>query len=236
MYTDPCSLLHHGSGDALSPQENTRSTDHTPFKSYCWPGLQHRKPDKWGSVIEENAQISASWLLITLDKLKGLKRKCMLISQANKTVIPHSSSWWKSLKRCSLQLLCISLEHASYMLSQVLGAESEPKKKLKHNVMAATREQRFERVTKNLEVARVFNTLVEEMKAIGLVSLDNSLCTNVMVPMAHKDRSPVLLLGGGMQAGKSTVLNDILKEPFWGGASGNAVGIEADAFKESDVI
>ncbi|KAG8370765.1 hypothetical protein BUALT_Bualt13G0017500 [Buddleja alternifolia] len=125
----------------------------------------------------------------------------------------------------------------SLFIKMVLGAESEPKKKLKHIVMAATREQRFERVTKNLKVARVFNTLVEEMKAIGLVSLDDSQCTDVMVPMAHKDRSPVLLLmGGGMGAGKSTVLKDILKEPFWAGASGNAVVIEADAFKESDVI
>ena len=51
------------------------------------------------------------------------------------------------------------------------------------------------------------------MRAIGLVSTDDSRCTDVMVPMAHKDRSPVLLLmGGGMGAGKSTVLKDILKE------------------------
>lgn len=68
-------------------------------------------------------------------------------------------------------------------------------------------------MTKNLKVARVFTTLVEEMKAIGLVCNDESQCTNVMVPMAHSDRSPVLLLmGGGMGAGKSTVLKDILKE------------------------
>ncbi|KAL0418663.1 UNVERIFIED_CONTAM: Calmodulin calcium-dependent NAD kinase [Sesamum radiatum] len=74
------------------------------------------------------------------------------------------------------------------------------------------------------------------MKAIGLVSNDDK-CTDVMVPMAHKDRSPVLLLmGGGMGAGKSTVLKDILKETFWAGAAANAVVIEADAFKESDVI
>ena len=75
------------------------------------------------------------------------------------------------------------------------------------------REQRFERVTKNLKVARVFTTLVEEMKAIGLAAADDSQCTDVMVPMAHKDRSPVLLfMGGGMGAGKSTVLKEILKE------------------------
>lgn len=34
-----------------------------------------------------------------------------------------------------------------------------------------------------------------------------------MVPVAHSQRSPVLLLmGGGMGAGKSTVLKDILKQ------------------------
>ncbi|CAA0828041.1 P-loop containing nucleoside triphosphate hydrolases superfamily protein [Striga hermonthica] len=143
----------------------------------------------------------------------------------------------EELERCILSYFAFHWRHASFMLSQVLSAEIEPKKKLKHIVMAATREQRFERVTKNLKVARVFTTLVEEMKAIGLVSLDDSQCTNVMVPMAHKDRSPMLLLmGGGMGAGKSTVLKDILKEPFWAGACGNAVVIEADAFKESDVI
>lgn len=75
------------------------------------------------------------------------------------------------------------------------------------------REQRFERVTKNLKVARVFTTLVEEMKAMGLASTDDSQCTEVMAPMAHADRSPMLLfMGGGMGAGKSTVLKDILKE------------------------
>jgi len=58
-----------------------------------------------------------------------------------------------------------------------------------------------------------------------------------MVPVAHSDRSPVLLLmGGGMGAGKSTVLKDILKEPFWSGAAANAVVVEADAFKETDVL
>ncbi|KAK4351423.1 hypothetical protein RND71_030736 [Anisodus tanguticus] len=59
------------------------------------------------------------------------------------------------------------------------------------------------------QVARVLTTLVEEMKAIGLISSDDSQCTDVMVPMAHKDRSPVLLFMGG---GMDTVLKDILKE------------------------
>lgn len=62
-------------------------------------------------------------------------------------------------------------------------------------------------------MARVFNTLVEELKAIGAPSVDDLQCTDVMAPVDHKDRSPVLLfMGGGMGAGKSTVLKDILKE------------------------
>ncbi|XP_019173922.1 PREDICTED: uncharacterized protein LOC109169505 [Ipomoea nil] len=146
----------------------------------------------------------------------------------------------EELERLILSYFAFHWSQVSNMITQVLVSAdqaSEPKKKLKNIVMEATREQRFERVTKNLKVARVFNTLVEEMKAIGLVSADDSTCTDVMVPMAHKDRSPVLLfMGGGMGAGKSTVLKDILKEPFWVEAGGNAVIIEADAFKESDVI
>lgn len=61
-------------------------------------------------------------------------------------------------------------------------------------------EQRLERVTKYLKVARVWIAYVDD--------------SEVMAPVAHKDRSPPVLLfmGGGMAAGKSTVLKDILKE------------------------
>ncbi|XP_057438582.1 calmodulin calcium-dependent NAD kinase-like isoform X2 [Lotus japonicus] len=143
----------------------------------------------------------------------------------------------EEFERCILSYFGFHWNHGDIMISQVLSSELEPKKKLKHIVMAATREQRFERVAKNLKVASVFNTLVEEMKAMGVAVNDDSQCTEVMAPVAHSDRSPVLLLmGGGMGAGKSTVLKDILNEPFWAGAAGNAVVIEADAFKESDVI
>ncbi|KAF5200139.1 P-loop containing nucleoside triphosphate hydrolases superfamily protein [Thalictrum thalictroides] len=142
--------------------------------------------------------------------------------------------------RCILGYFAFHWSNASLMVSQVLSSvdsDSEPKRKLKNIVMAATRKQRFERITKELKVTRVFSTLVEEMKAIKNLQNDNSECTNVMVPAAHNKRSPVLLLmGGGMGAGKSTVLKDILKESFWSDAAANAVVVEADAFKETDVI
>ena len=75
---------------------------------------------------------------------------------------------------------------------------------------------RFERVTRELKVTRLFSTLVEELKVIGISSPENQpRCptTEVMVPAAHSVRSPVLLLmGGGMGAGKSTVLKQLMKE------------------------
>ncbi|KAG5404061.1 hypothetical protein IGI04_010180 [Brassica rapa subsp. trilocularis] len=82
--------------------------------------------------------------------------------------------------------------------------------------------ERLERVTKYLKVARVWIAFVDD--------------SEVMAPVAHKDRSPpvLLLMGVGMAAGKSTVLKDILKEPFC--AAADAVIIEADDRKEPDVI
>ncbi|KAG5223599.1 Zeta toxin domain-containing protein [Salix suchowensis] len=124
----------------------------------------------------------------------------------------------EELERCILTYFAFHWSKASLFISQVIDVESVKKPKLKGIVMAATRKQRFERVTRNLKVTRAFSTLV-------------------MVPVALSERSPVLLLmGGGMGAGKSTVTKDILKEPFWSGAKAKAVVVEADAFKESDVI
>ncbi|GFY84983.1 P-loop containing nucleoside triphosphate hydrolases superfamily protein [Actinidia rufa] len=137
--------------------------------------------------------------------------------------------------RCIIAYFAFHWNQASLMISQVLSVDSD-KKKLKEFVMAATRKQRFDKVTKDLKVTRLFSTLVEEMKAIGGTA-SNGSCTDVMVPVAHSKRSPVLLLmGGGMGAGKSTVLKDILKGSFWSEAAANAVVVEADAFKETDVI
>ncbi|XP_026659412.2 uncharacterized protein LOC103704593 isoform X2 [Phoenix dactylifera] len=170
----------------------------------------------------------------------------------------------EELDRCILGYFAFHWDHATLMITKVLTADGEPKRKLKDMVMEATRKQRFERVTRDLKVARLFSTLVEEMKAIGIASHDDSRCADAMVPVACGDRRPVLLLmGGGMGAGKSTVLHDILEQDhfrytiqekcnalkcagtqagkayfgcseFWSKA--NAVRVEADAFKERDVI
>jgi hypothetical protein len=63
----------------------------------------------------------------------------------------------------------------------------------------------------SLSTKRKFTTLVEELKRIAS---SNSLVPDeghVMVPADSSVRSPVLLLiGGGMSAGKSTVVKEIL--------------------------
>lgn len=87
--------------------------------------------------------------------------------------------------------------------------------KYQYNLLMTDRKQRFARVTKNLKLTSVFSTLVEEIKLIGgnTGGESESHMSDVMMPVAHSERSPVLLLmGGGMGAGKSTVLKDILKE------------------------
>ncbi|GKB81959.1 putative zeta toxin domain, P-loop containing nucleoside triphosphate hydrolase [Tanacetum coccineum] len=80
--------------------------------------------------------------------------------------------------------------------------------------------------------------MVKEMKVIGAKTPrkgdSEDAFTEVMGVMAHSDRTPVLLLmGGEMGSGKSTVLKEVLKEGFWAEAAAKAVVVEADAFKES---
>lgn len=142
------------------------------------------------------------------------------------------------LDRCILGYFAFHWRHATFLISQILDADTRPVRKLKKIVMEATRKQRFEKVTRILKVTRMFCTLVEEMKAIRLGSHERVDAKEVMVPASHANRSPVLLLmGGGMGAGKSTVLqNKLLKEAFWSKEAENAVVVEADAFKETDVI
>ncbi|KAG0548483.1 hypothetical protein BDA96_01G170700 [Sorghum bicolor] len=150
----------------------------------------------------------------------------------------------EELDRCILGYFAFHWDHATYLISSALTADTGTKKNWRNVILEATRKQRFERVTRDLKVTRVFSTLVEEMKAIGVApssssSSSSSQCTEVMAPVAHSERSPVLLLmGGGMGAGKSTVLKEIKQEALWANAEGsnNAVVVEADAFKETDVI
>ncbi|KAJ1294481.1 hypothetical protein BS78_01G149400 [Paspalum vaginatum] len=142
----------------------------------------------------------------------------------------------EELDKCILGYFAFHWDHATYLISSALTVDSGTKRKLRNMVLEATRKQRFERVTRDLKVTRVFSTLVEEMKAIGRSGSNGGggeECTAVMAPVAHSDRSPVLLLmGGGMGAGKSTVLKEIKQAALWA----EAVVVEADAFKETDVI
>ncbi|KAJ3674703.1 hypothetical protein LUZ60_005319 [Juncus effusus] len=176
-----------------------------------------------------------------LRKTQGCEEKIFAYLENNPNAETLYVKLLEELDKCILGYFGFHWDLTTLMISQVLDTQNESKKKLKSMVLEATRKLRFERVTKNLKVTRVFSTLVEEMKAIGMSpksgSNDDSQCTDVMVPMAHSDRSPVLLLmGGGMGAGKSTVLKELMKEAFWSGAASNAVVVEADAFKETDVI
>ncbi|KAL3626382.1 hypothetical protein CASFOL_029931 [Castilleja foliolosa] len=142
----------------------------------------------------------------------------------------------EEFERCILGYLAFHWSSAPQMITQVLSVDSE-QNRLKNFVVAATRKQRFDKIAKDLKVTRRISTLVDQIKAIGSetnVELNHS---DVMAPVALSERCPVLLLmGGGMGAGKSTVLKDIMKESFWSGAAEKAVVVEADAFKETDVI
>ncbi|KAI3829105.1 hypothetical protein L1987_03220 [Smallanthus sonchifolius] len=146
----------------------------------------------------------------------------------------------EELKRCILGYFAFHWSQASLMINQVLNDGSD-ERRLKNVFLTATRSQRFDRVTKDLKAKRAFSTIMEEMKVIGSNTPKrgdgSDTFTDVLSPVAHCDRSPVLLfMGGGMGAGKSTVLKEIKKEAFWSGAAESAVVVEADAFKETDVI
>lgn len=70
----------------------------------------------------------------------------------------------------------------------------------------------IERLTKDLKVTRVFSTLVDEIKAMGAEPGVLPL-TGVATSVKPSGRRPVLLLmGGGMGAGKSTVLKNMMNE------------------------
>lgn len=174
-------------------------------------------------------------------------RTCMediygFFANANKDAEALYVKFIEELDKCILGYFAFHWDHAAYLITSALTVDSGTKKKLRNMVLEATRKQRFERVTRDLKVTRVFSTLVEEMKAIGITAAAGNggggeECTAVMAPVAHSERSPVLLLmGGGMGAGKSTVLKEVKQAAFWTEAGANAVVVEADAFKETDVI
>jgi hypothetical protein len=148
-----------------------------------------------------------------LRKNKGYEENIFAFFQNSQDPETLIVKFIEELDKCILGYFSFHWNYATYIISQVLTVEGAPKRKLRNMVLEATRKQRFERVTRNLKVTRLFSTLVEELKAIGLSSHVEAPRSDVMVPAAHCDRSPVLLLmGGGMGAGKSTVLKDILKE------------------------
>ncbi|KAI3829106.1 hypothetical protein L1987_03221 [Smallanthus sonchifolius] len=138
----------------------------------------------------------------------------------------------EELESCILGYFAFYWSQASFMINQVLSDGPE-ERGLKNMVLTATRMQRIERVTKNLKAKRAFSTILEEMKVIRSNNPERGNDNDV----DDDDESPVLLfMGGGMGAGKSTVLKEILKDASWSRAVKNAVVVEADAFKETDVI
>lgn len=139
------------------------------------------------------------------------------------------------LDSCILSYFAFHWEHSKYIINQVLRGNSNSKK-LRSAILSAAGKQRFKWVMKTLKIYMVFSTLLDVMKAIAHhPNIPTEM--NVAVPVDANVRSPVLLLiGGGMGVGKSTVVKDILKSPFWSGAAENAVVVEADAFKKTDVV
>lgn len=139
---------------------------------------------------------------------------------------------------CMLSYFSFHWGHSSVIIDQVLQGSSQPNKKLKDAVLSATRKHRLERAMKTLRTKNVFSTLVEQLKAIG-----NGIYSplhernNVVFQADANMRSPVLLLvGGGMGAGKSSIVKNLTKCSFWSHAAKNAVLVEADAFKDTDLI
>ncbi|CAH1429344.1 unnamed protein product [Lactuca virosa] len=174
---------------------------------------------------------------------KGFKDGLYVYFSNEKDVDSLCEKLEEELERCVLGYFAFNWSQTSIVINQVLSDGSD-ERKLKNMVLTATRKQRFEKITKDLRVTRAFSTIMEEMKVIGTKtpkkgdgSNDAFASTEMNGPEVHGVRSPVILfMGGGMGAGKSTVLKEILKEGFWSEAATNAVVVEADAFKERDVI
>ncbi|XP_052731044.1 calmodulin calcium-dependent NAD kinase [Vigna angularis] len=129
-------------------------------------------------------------------------------------------------ERCILSYFSFYWDEVATVVNKAINPESSSTTtKLREIALTATREERFKRLSKELKMTRIFSTLIEEMKALH---------GQEMIPV---NRSPVLLLmGGGMGAGKSTIRDAILKEAFWLQVATNHVIVEADAFKHADEV
>lgn len=78
------------------------------------------------------------------------------------------------------------------------------------------RKQRYEAVLKSLSTKRRIHTMIEELKTIGRSNSSIPDKGVVTVPAESSKRSPVILfIGGGMGAGKSTIVKEVLSRyPF----------------------
>ncbi|CAM6046406.1 unnamed protein product [Sphagnum compactum] len=166
---------------------------------------------------------------------------CMLVSGVSEEGSEEENRLYhevlKELDACMLAYFSFHWKHASALTEQLVRTGSTLQQKLRRAVNNVTRKERHQRVLMSLSTKRKFTTLVEELKKIAS---SNPLVPDeghVMVPADSSVRSPVLLLiGGGMGAGKSTVVKEILNSSFWAGVARETVVVEADAFKETDII
>ncbi|CAN6439485.1 unnamed protein product [Victoria cruziana] len=136
----------------------------------------------------------------------------------------------RELESCILSYFAFHWNHASSLVHEAVSMDTPEKSKLKSMLMSATRKQRIDKMTKDLKATRVFSTLVDEIKAIPEPTTE-AASANTTNP-----RPVLLFMGGGMGAGKSTVLKEIMKTGYWAEAAKEAVVVEADAFKETDVL
>ncbi|XP_027912536.1 uncharacterized protein LOC114191377 [Vigna unguiculata] len=131
-------------------------------------------------------------------------------------------------ERCVNSYLAFHWNQVTHVINLALSVESGHTKKFKKIILAAMRKQRFERENKNIQVTRRLSTSTEEMKAKN----------GDMDEVIPSERSPILLLiGGGMGAGKSCVLENVLKGALWSREATNAViVVETNVFSETEII
>ncbi|KAG0585552.1 hypothetical protein KC19_2G020400 [Ceratodon purpureus] len=143
----------------------------------------------------------------------------------------------QELEICLVAYFSSHWQHATSVVEKVVTAGATITR-FHRAVSAALRKHRYNRLMQSLRTKRRFYTMIEELRRIAKkYSGDKPEEGAVTVPAESTKRSPVILfIGGGMGAGKSTVVKHILSSSFWSGVIHDAVVVEADAFKETDVI